>query len=141
MLSAIFRYIQTWIMTQVTQTVTFRMRQQLSEKINRFAAELFDKQTYGEVLSRITNDVDTISQTLNQSLSQILTSTVTVLGILVMMFSISWQNVASCAAGASVGGWCDYADRKELTKTNSYASKRSLVNLMDTLKKCMAVIK
>ena len=91
MLSAIFRYIQTWIMTQVTQTVTFRMRQQLSEKINRLPLSYFDKQTYGEVLSRITNDVDTISQTLNQSLSQIVTSTVTVLGILVMMFSISWQ--------------------------------------------------
>ena len=91
MLSAIFRYIQTWIMTQVTQTVTFRMRQQLSEKINRLPLSYFDKQTYGEVLSRITNDVDTISQTLNQSLSQIVTSTVTVLGILVMMLSISWQ--------------------------------------------------
>ena len=90
-LSAIFRYIQTWIMTQVTQTVTFRMRQQLSEKINRLPLSYFDKQTYGEVLSRITNDVDTISQTLNQSLSQIVTSTITVLGILVMMFSISWQ--------------------------------------------------
>ena len=90
-LSAIFRYIQTWIMTQVTQTVTFRMRQQLSEKINCLPLSYFDKQTYGEVLSRITNDVDTISQTLNQSLSQIITSTVTVLGILVMMFSISWQ--------------------------------------------------
>ena len=90
-LSAIFRYVQTWIMTQVTQTVTFRMRQQLSEKINRLPLSYFDKQTYGEVLSRITNDVDTISQTLNQSLSQIVTSTVTVLGILVMMFSISWQ--------------------------------------------------
>ena len=90
-LSAIFRYIQTWIMTRVTQTVTFRMRQQLSEKINRLPLSYFDKQTYGEVLSRITNDVDTISQTLNQSLSQIITSTVTVLGILVMMFSISWQ--------------------------------------------------
>ena len=90
-LSTIFRYIQTWIMTQVTQTVTFRMRQQLSEKINRLPLSYFDKQTYGEVLSRITNDVDTISQTLNQSLSQIITSTVTVLGILAMMFSISWQ--------------------------------------------------
>ena len=90
-LSAIFRYIQTWIMTQVTQTVTFRMRQQLSQKINRLPLSYFDKQTYGEVLSRITNDVDTISQTLNQSLSQIITSTVTVLGILAMMFSISWQ--------------------------------------------------
>ena len=90
-LSAIFRYIQTWLMTQVTQTVTFRMHRQLSEKINRLPLSYFDKQTYGEVLSRVTNDVDTISQTLNQSLSQIVSSTVMVLGILVMMFSISWQ--------------------------------------------------
>ena len=90
-LSAIFRYIQTWLMTQVTQTVTFRMRQQLSEKINRLPLSYFDRQTYGEVLSRVTNDVDTISQTLNQSLSQIVSSTVMVLGILAMMFSISWQ--------------------------------------------------
>ena len=90
-LSAIFRYIQTWLMTQVTQTVTFRMRRQLSEKINRLPLSYFDKQTYGEVLSRVTNDVDTISQTLNQSLSQIISSTVMVLGILAMMFSISWQ--------------------------------------------------
>jgi len=90
-LSAIFRYIQTWLMTQVTQTVTFRMRRQLSEKINRLPLSYFDKQTYGEVLSRVTNDVDTISQTLNQSLSQIVSSTVMVLEILVMMFSISWQ--------------------------------------------------
>ena len=78
-------------MTQVTQTVTFRMRRQLSEKINRLPLSYFDKQTYGEVLSRVTNDVDTISQTLNQSLSQIVSSTVMVLGILAMMFSISWQ--------------------------------------------------
>ena len=90
-LSAIFRYIQTWLMTQVTQTVTFRMRRQLSEKINRLPLSYFDRQTYGEVLSRVTNDVDTISQTLNQSLSQIVSSTVMVLGILAMMFSISWQ--------------------------------------------------
>ena len=78
-------------MTQVTQAVTFRMRRQLSEKINRLPLSYFDKQTYGEVLSRVTNDVDTISQTLNQSLSQIVSSTVMVLGILAMMFSISWQ--------------------------------------------------
>ena len=90
-LSAIFRYIQTCLMPQVTQTVTFRMRRQLSEKINRLPLSYFDKQTYGEVLSRVTNDVDTISQTLNQSLSQIVSSTVMVLGILAMMFSISWQ--------------------------------------------------
>ena len=62
------------------------MRRQLSEKINRLPLSYFDKQTYGEVLSRVTNDVDTISQTLNQSLSQVVSSTVMVLGILMMMF-------------------------------------------------------
>lgn len=91
LLSALLRYIQAWIMTQVTQSVTFRMRREISEKINRLPLSYFDKQTYGEVLSRVTNDVDTISQTLNQSLSQIISSVVMILGILAMMLSISWQ--------------------------------------------------
>lgn len=91
LLSALLRYIQAWIMTQVTQSVTFRMRREISEKINRLPLSYFDKQTYGEVLSRVTNDVDTISQTLNQSLSQIISSVVMLIGILAMMLSISWQ--------------------------------------------------
>lgn len=91
LLSALLRYIQAWIMTQVTQSVTFRMRREISEKINRLPLSYFDKQTYGEVLSRVTNDVDTISQTLNQSLSQIISSVVILIGILAMMLSISWQ--------------------------------------------------
>ena len=107
-LSAIFRYIQTWLMTQVTQTVTFRMRRQLSEKINRLPLSYFDKQTYGEVLSRVTNDVDTISQTLNQSLSQIVSSTVMVLGILAMMFSISWQMSLVALLVLPLAGGADY---------------------------------
>lgn len=89
-LSFLFSYIQGWIMTGVTQEVTYVLRKKIAEKINRLPLSYFDKQTYGEVLSRATNDVDTVSQTLNQSLSQIITSVVTLVGILVMMLSISW---------------------------------------------------
>lgn len=89
--SALFRYIQTWVMTNVTQQTTYKLRRDISRKINRLPLSYFDKQTYGEVLSRVTNDVDTISQSLNQSLSQIVSSVVMLIGILGMMFSISWQ--------------------------------------------------
>lgn len=88
--SALFSYIQGWIMTNITQKVTYVLRRDLSSKINRLPLSYFDKRTYGEVLSRVTNDVDTISQTLNQSLSQIVTSVVMIVGIIVMMLSISW---------------------------------------------------
>lgn len=90
LLSALFSYIQGWIMTNVTQKVTYKLRQDISQKINRLPLSYFDKRTYGEVLSRVTNDVDTISQTLNQSLSQILTSIMMIIGITIMMLSISW---------------------------------------------------
>ena len=90
-LSAAFRYVQSWIMTDITQKVTYRLRRDISEKINRLPLSYFDKQTYGEVLSRVTNDIDTISQTLNQSLTQVLSSIVMIIGILAMMLSISWQ--------------------------------------------------
>ena len=73
------------------QKVTFQMRRDISLKINRLPLSYFDKQTYGEVLSRVTNDVDTISQTLNQSLSQIVSAVVMIAGIVAMMLSISWQ--------------------------------------------------
>jgi len=89
-LSAIFSYLQGWIMTGVTQKVTYKFRKDISDKINKLPLSYFDKTTYGEVLSRVTNDVDTVSQTLNQSMSQILTSIVMIIGITVMMFSISW---------------------------------------------------
>lgn len=90
LLSAVFSYIQGWIMTNVSQKITYRFRRDISEKINRMPLKYFDTRTYGEVLSRVTNDVDTVSQTLNQSLSQIVTSVTMIIGILVMMFSISW---------------------------------------------------
>ncbi|MEO5949222.1 MAG: ABC transporter ATP-binding protein [Candidatus Saccharimonas sp.] len=89
-LSAVLSYIQGWIMTNVTQKITYNLRHDISQKINRLPLSYFDKRTYGEVLSRITNDVDTISQTLNQSLSQIVTSVVMIIGIIIMMFTISW---------------------------------------------------
>jgi len=90
LISALFAYIQGWIMADVSTNITYRFRRDISEKINRMPLKYFDKTTHGEVLSRITNDVDTVNQTLSQSLSQIITSVVTVIGVLVMMLSISW---------------------------------------------------
>jgi len=91
LLSAMFGYIQGWIMSGVSMNITYRFRKDISEKINRMPLKYFDGTNHGEVLSRITNDVDTVSQTLNQSMTQIITSVTTVVGVLVMMFSISWQ--------------------------------------------------
>lgn len=89
-LSALFSYIQGWVMSGVSMKVTYRFRKDIAEKINRMPLKYFDSTNHGEVLSRITNDVDTVSQTLNQSLSQIITSVTTLVGVLIMMFSISW---------------------------------------------------
>jgi len=89
-ISAVFSYIQGWIMTSVSMKVTYKFRQDIAEKINRIPLRYFDGTNQGEVLSRVTNDVDTVSQTLNQGMTQIITSVTTVLGVLVMMFSISW---------------------------------------------------
>ncbi|MCP1110185.1 ABC transporter ATP-binding protein [Ohessyouella blattaphilus] len=88
-LSSVLTFIQGFIMTGMTQKITYRMRKQISEKINRLPMDYFDKQTHGEILSRITNDVDTLSQSLNQSATQIITSVTTIIGVLVMMLSIS----------------------------------------------------
>ncbi|MGD8456688.1 MAG: ABC transporter ATP-binding protein [Anaerolineales bacterium] len=89
--SSLFGYVQGWIMSGIAMDITYRFRKDIADKINRMPFKYFDSTSQGEVLSRITNDVDTVSQTLNQSLSQIITSVVTVIGVLVMMFSISWQ--------------------------------------------------
>jgi ATP-binding cassette subfamily B multidrug efflux pump len=88
--SALFAFIQGWIMSKIAMDITYRFRKDIAEKINRMPFKYFDSTPQGEVLSRITNDVDTVSQTLNQSLSQIVTSVVTVIGVLVMMLTISW---------------------------------------------------
>ncbi len=87
--SALFTFIQGWIMTGVTQKVCYRLRREISEKINRMPMKYFESRTYGEVLSRITNDIDTLGQGLNQSITQIITSVATMIGVLVMMLSIS----------------------------------------------------
>ncbi|MFZ5965705.1 MAG: ABC transporter ATP-binding protein [Bacillota bacterium] len=89
--SAVFTFIQGYIMSGVAQKVSFNLRKEISEKINRMPLSYFDKTTHGEVLSRVTNDVDTISQTLNQSMSQMITAVTTIIGVFIMMLSISWQ--------------------------------------------------
>lgn len=76
-------------MTGISQKLTYRMRKEISEKINRLPVKYFDQMTHGEILSRITNDVDTLSQSLNQSATQVITSVTTIIGVLVMMISIS----------------------------------------------------
>ncbi len=90
LVSLLFSYFQGWIMSGITQKITYDFRKKILKKIYRLPIRYFDKQTYGEVLSRITNDVDTVSRTLNQGMTQIITSVTSILGILVMMFSISW---------------------------------------------------
>lgn len=90
LLSALFAYVQGYIMSGVSMKITYRLRKDITEKINRMPLRYFDSRTHGEVLSLVTNDVDTISQTLNQSLTQLITSAATILGVLVMMLSISW---------------------------------------------------
>lgn len=90
-LSTVFGIIQGYIISGVAQKVSYNFRKEIAEKINRMPLKYFDKTTHGEVLSRITNDVDTVSQTLNQSMSQIITSVITIIGVLIMMLSISWQ--------------------------------------------------
>ncbi|SCI89878.1 Putative multidrug export ATP-binding/permease protein SAV1866 [uncultured Clostridium sp.] len=89
--SALFSYVQSFITSGISQKVSYRLRKEISEKINRMPLNYFDKRTHGEVLSRITNDIDTLSQNLNQTMTQIITSVTTVIGVLIMMLSISWQ--------------------------------------------------
>lgn len=89
LLSTLFNFVQGWLMTGVTQKVCYRMRKDISEKIDRMPMAYFESRTYGEVLSRITNDVDTLGQSLNQSITQIITSVATMVGVLVMMLRIS----------------------------------------------------
>lgn len=89
LVASLFGVIQGWIMSTISQRITYRMRKEISEKINRMPMNYFESRTTGEVLSRITNDVDTLGQSLNQSLTQLITSTFTIVGVIVMMLSIS----------------------------------------------------
>ena len=90
-ISAIFSFIQGFTMTRVSQKVTYKLRDDISKKINKLPMKYFDKKNHGEVLSIITNDVDTLSMNLNQSITEIITSICTVVGILIMMLTISWE--------------------------------------------------
>jgi ATP-binding cassette subfamily B protein len=96
LVSSVCTYLQGYLMTGVSMKVTYGFRKNISEKISRLPLKYFDTRTHGEVLSRVTNDVDTISITLTQSLSQIVTSVTMIVGVLVMMFSISW--LMTCVA-------------------------------------------
>ena len=88
--SAFFSFVQGWIMTGISQKMSYRMRKELSEKINRMPMKYFESNTNGEVLSRITNDVDTLGMSLNQSITTLITSITTIIGVLIMMLSINW---------------------------------------------------
>ena len=90
-ISAIFSFVQGFLMTNVAQKITYKVRNDIAVKINKLPMKYFDKKTNGEVLSIITNDIDTLSMNLNQSITHIITAVCTIIGILVMMFSISWQ--------------------------------------------------
>jgi ATP-binding cassette subfamily B protein len=89
LVSAIFSYLQSYIMSGVSMKITYELRKNISEKMNRLPLNYYDTKTHGEILSRITNDVDTVNQTLNQSLTQMITSVTTLIGIIAMMLSIS----------------------------------------------------
>lgn len=92
LLSMLFNYVQSWITSGISQKVAYSLRKDIAKKIDRLPLSFFDKHASGDILSRITNDVDTIAQSLNQSMAQIITSTVTVAGVVIMMFTISWQS-------------------------------------------------
>ena len=89
LISSICSFIQGWLMTGISQKVSYRLRKELIAKINRMPMNYFDKSTHGEALSRVTNDVDTLAQNLNQSITQLVTSVTTIIGVMVMMLSIS----------------------------------------------------
>ena len=89
--SSLFSYIMGWIISGVSQDAAFSLRKDISEKMNRLPLSYFDKHSSGDILSRVTNDIDTIAQSLNQSLSTLISNVVTLVGIFIMMLTISWQ--------------------------------------------------
>ena len=106
LVSSVLSFMQGWIMTGITQKICYRMRKEITEKINRMPMKYFESRTYGEVLSRITNDVDTLGIGLNQSVTQIITSTATIIGVLVMMLSISPLMTLIALVVLPVSGLC-----------------------------------
>ena len=104
-ISALFSFIQGFAMTQIAQNLTYRLRKDLSKKINKLPMNYFDKKTNGEILSVITNDIDTLGMNLNQSITQIITAICTLVGILIMMLSISWQMTLISVIVMPIGAW------------------------------------
>lgn len=119
--SALFSFIQGYIMSGISQKISYEMRNQISEKINRMPMKYFDTKTHGEILSRITNDVDTLGMSLNQSLTQLITSVTTMVGVLIMMLSISW--IMTLAALVIIP-LSMFAVRKVVGKSQKYFKKQ-----------------
>src|SRR4051795_2811395 len=91
LISSLFAWMQAWIMAGVTQRTVLRLREDVARKLGRLPLKYFDDHSRGDLLSRVTNDIDNIGQTLQQSLTQLITSVLTVIGVLIMMISISWE--------------------------------------------------
>ncbi len=88
-ISSVFSYLQSYIMSGVAQRISYNLRREISEKFNKLPISYYDNNSRGDIISRVTNDVDTLSQTLNQSLMQVVTSIITVVGVFIMMLSIN----------------------------------------------------
>ena len=121
LISAIFSFVQGFTMTGIAQKLTYRIRNDIVSKINRLPMNYFDKKTYGEVLSVITNDIDTLGMNLNQSITQIITAICTIIGILIMMFSISGQMTLISLVILPVAG---FVVRIIVGKSQKYFSKQ-----------------
>ena len=123
-LSAVFSFIQGFTMTGIAQKITYKLRNDIAVKINKLPMNYFDKKTNGEVLSIITNDIDTLSMNLNQSVTQIITSVCTIIGILIMMFSISWQMTLISLIILPIAG---IVVKKIVSKSQKYFNKQQEV--------------
>ena len=138
-LSAVFRYFQQYIMAGISQKTVFDMRRDVSEKIARLPLKFYDSQSYGDILSRVTNDVDLIAGTLQDSIAQILESLITVVGVIIMMISISgWMTLLAFLSLPLA-----FVVTREVAKRSQKLlppGKENLGNLNVTLKKCMAAI-
>lgn len=128
-ISALFSFVQSWIITGIANKVTYKIRNEIQAKIHKLPLSYFDKVSTGDVLSRMTTDVDVISQTLNQSISQVVVSFTTLVGILIMMFTISWQMtlVALLTLPVSFGfiAVIVKASQKHFSKQQEYLGKVS----------------
>ena len=138
-ISAFLNFLQGYVNAGISMDITYRFRQDIAAKINRLPLQYFDRVSQGEVLSRVTNDVDTVSQTLNQSLSQIITSSTSVIGILIMMLSISWTMTLIALVTVPMSMVVIRLIVKN-RKNTLYSNRNIWVTSMGMWKKCLAVI-